>query len=72
MFRADKLPRAHTICSGIGKECAISFAKEGAAGVVVADIKLEAAEQVAEIYKKAVPQATSFTSCILADCLLPA
>jgi len=33
--------------SGIGKVCALAFAKEGAAGVIVADIDLDAAQQVA-------------------------
>lgn len=33
--------------SGIGRACALSFAKEGASGVVVADLDLENAGQVA-------------------------
>ncbi|ROT38903.1 NAD(P)-binding protein [Sodiomyces alkalinus F11] len=33
--------------SGIGRACAILFAKEGAAGVLVADVNLEAATEVA-------------------------
>ncbi|RYP78474.1 hypothetical protein DL769_003179 [Monosporascus sp. CRB-8-3] len=33
--------------SGIGRACAIGLAKEGAAGIVIADLNLEAAKQVA-------------------------
>ena len=32
--------------SGIGEACALAFAKEGAAGIVLADINLNDAEQV--------------------------
>jgi NAD(P)-dependent dehydrogenase (short-subunit alcohol dehydrogenase family) len=37
--------------SGIGKACCFAFAKEGASGVVVADINLEAAEKTAQEIK---------------------
>jgi len=38
--------------SGIGKACAIAYAREGAAGVVLADINLEAARLSAEESKR--------------------
>ncbi|KAI1817114.1 NAD(P)-binding protein [Poronia punctata] len=39
--------------SGIGEACALSFAKQGAAGVMVADLNLEAAQTVAAACKAA-------------------
>lgn len=37
----------HLTASGIGKACCYAFAKEGATGVVVADMDIEAAEETA-------------------------
>lgn len=41
--------------SGIGKACAVGLAKEGASGVMVADIDFEAAEAVAAACLAATP-----------------
>lgn len=39
--------------SGIGKACALAFAKEGSKGIMVADIQLAAAQEVAEMCRAA-------------------
>ncbi len=36
---------------GIGKACALAFAEEGAAGILIADINLDTAKEVAELCK---------------------
>ncbi|KAF3766677.1 NAD(P)-binding protein [Cryphonectria parasitica EP155] len=46
--------------SGIGKECAIAFAREGASGVLVADINIGAAQAVVELCKTAARDAGTF------------
>ncbi|POS68603.1 hypothetical protein DHEL01_v213003 [Diaporthe helianthi] len=46
--------------SGIGKECAIAFAKEGSAGVLVADVNLDAAREVAELCRAATSNTGGF------------
>ncbi|KAG8164441.1 hypothetical protein KVR01_006359 [Diaporthe batatas] len=46
--------------SGIGKECAIAFAKEGSAGVLVADVNLNAAREVSELCRAAASHTGGF------------
>lgn len=41
-----KLTRFSILGSGIGKACAIGLAKEGAAGVLIGDINLDAATKI--------------------------
>ncbi|KAI1109055.1 hypothetical protein F5Y14DRAFT_44828 [Nemania sp. NC0429] len=47
-FFIDGVALVTGAASGIGRECALAYAAEGARGVVVADLNLEAAEKVAQ------------------------
>ncbi|KAI9931400.1 hypothetical protein ASPWEDRAFT_25723 [Aspergillus wentii DTO 134E9] len=48
MFELSGIALVTGAASGIGRECALAFAAEGAAGVVFADLNLAAAEEAAE------------------------
>lgn len=53
--------------SGIGKECALAFAKEGSKGIMVADIQLAAAQEVAEMCRAAAAAASKGASSCRAE-----
>lgn len=52
LFIALPGPLLTSLGSGIGKACALAYAREGAAGVAFSDINLEAATEAAEESKK--------------------
>jgi len=57
----------HNVGSGIGRDCAIAYAIEGALGVVFADINVDAAQNAANDSKKVATNAEYRAVAVLVD-----